>query len=121
MHRFLRHVGATMIALPMLTGCVDTLGPQVVMAPLGAKLVLGPGRSDEARAVLLHETIDEGGCPWCAFTQVVAHGSEDVVLCREEHVVQPHLQAATFWFRRQHGASVVGHDQANGLPVSSLR
>lgn len=88
---------------------------KVVVASFGAKLSLVPFHGNETSTILFHEPVDQSSGPSAAITQIVGNCREDVLLGDEEHVVQAHFETSALWFGREHGASVVGDDQTDGL------
>ena len=47
--------------------------------------------------------------------EIVPYGLEDVLIGRQEHVVEAYLEPTTLRPRRQHGATIIGDDEPDLL------
>lgn len=90
-------------------------GAQVVMTALGSELTLGRTGGDETSPVFFDEAVDLGRRGLPTATKVVGYGRKDVLIGREEHVVEPNLEPSALRGGGEHRASVVGDDEADGL------
>ena len=90
--------------------------PEIVMTPFGPQGRLWGARGNETRPVLFDEAVYRPGSVGITVAQVVAHGIEDVLIGSQEHVVDANLEPSSPGAGGQHGASVVGHDETDGLP-----
>lgn len=96
------------------TEIVEDVAKVVMFAP-GVELRLGLASSHEAASMGFDEAIELRGDCRSAARQVVTDRHEDVFVGGEEHVMEPNHEPAAFGLRRQHGASIVGHDETHRL------